>query len=883
MGVLVAPVLIALACGTRAPAVGTSGPPAPPPLLAGDGASAEHRCTPWSDPADPEATSASTEPPPSTDDDDARGDRHKKPHDPKDVCAVADSNLARAEGAILAAAGAGGPIAAHAAWDRKTAPARLDIVDRRFSLTKRERALLGSNGFVVMERREYSTYAWALHDVYQSQLPIYVSADAILHAVYASNDHLLARIESSLLVPMLGRSLSAMHCALADAASSYPPEVARDLDLYLTVARSLLADVPVPSVLGTDAEAAPLVADARKASGMVTVELFGRPRLVDWSQYEPRGHYAGPTPPAEGAAEPRAEEAHGPPLAAYFRAAMWLSRIEMNLVSRSSRSSSPEPLPDPRETPREAIAAVALADLVERAHAGTDIARLDRAWSLLAGRREDVTVADMAKLREKAGISKIELSAFEKLKTAIGNDFQRTARLHPMPDGSKVLPAITTLLGPRVVADAAAFRPLVNSEVPSRYLVSSGDVAYVLGLDRGKTYLASDLAQFPTLGAQLDVARDIVKNAPDSGDLYGAWLGALRGVSGAPAGVVPSFMTTPAYDDLRVNTLVAGYGQIRHNYVLMAGQSYDEGGCEIPDGWVEPLPAVYAGIAEYASRGLTALGDLDPKDRTGSIAYFSELRRVSRVLGTIAKHELEGRALTDEEKRFLGMVVEMTPGSSGGGPTYTGWYFDIFRGRWEEGLATASFTADYHTSTYVKQVVYAGATAPRMGVFVVDAGGPPRVMVGPVARAYELTGSLDKRLDDESGLAAPDKRDPWAASYTAEAPQAPAFALAASLPYDKKLAKVVIRAGGVALPRVVIDAIDHHSVPVATTTRAIPANGRIVVTMSTSRLPEGIRVRIGDYSWDALSHGPGDGGGVSVCTIEGDGIGEKDWAALGVR
>ena len=147
---------------------------------------------------------------------------------------------------------------------------------------------------------------------------------------------------------------------------------------------------------------------------------------------------------------------------------MWLSRIEMNLVSRSSRSSSPAPAPDPRETPREAIDALALADLVDRAHAVDDVARLDRAWTLLSGRREDVTVADLTKLRDKAGVSKIELGAFDKLKTAIGNDFQRTARLHPMPEGSTVLPAITTLLGPRVVADAAAFRPLVNGEVTRR-------------------------------------------------------------------------------------------------------------------------------------------------------------------------------------------------------------------------------------------------------------------------------------------------------------------------------------------------------------------------------------------------------------------------------
>ena len=77
----------------------------------------------------------------------------------------------------------------------------------------------------------------------------------------------------------------------------------------------------------------------------------------------------------------------------------------------------------------------------------------------------------------------------------------------------------------------------------------------------------------------------------------------------------------------------------------------------------------------------------------------------------------------------------------------------------------------------------------------------------------------------------------------------------------------------------IIEAIDHHSVAVATSTRAVPANGRIYFTMPTSRDAEGMRVRIGDYSWDELSHGPGDGG-VTLSTSGDATISEKDWEVL---
>jgi hypothetical protein len=900
-GVIPLSIVLAIACCGHPPT-----PAAKPVVAIGDAGAPSNlgtgRCTAWSESdegADAGGAAGAAASP--TDDESAPPThRHSEPRKAGDLCETADSNLARAEKEILAN-NEGGPKAAHVAWDHKAKPERFDLVARRLSLTKAERDLLSKNGFVVQSRITHSTYAWGLHEVYQSQLPIYISADSILHAVYTSNDHLLADIERDMLEPLLARTLSAMHCALAEPARSraYPPEVARDLDLYLTVARSLLADAPVASVLGTDAEASKLLAAAHTASGIENLEMFGRARLIDWSQYQPRGHYAekkkasSSSSGAPAAGDDEDSSSSMPPddgkpsLAPYFRAGMWLSRLEFNLVSRSSRSSLLGS-PDPRETPREAVVALALSDLVERSHTLDDVARLDHAWALLAGKREDVSVADMIALRKKGAIAAIDLASFDKLKTAIGNDFQRTARLHPMPEGSKVLPAITTFLGPRVVADTAAFRPLVHSEVSERYLVGAGDVAYVLGLDRGKAYLKEDLAKHSELAAKLDEARSTLAkaNAPAvvaaSGDLYGAWLGALRGVAEKPNGIVPSFMQTTAYDDLRMNTLVAGYGQIRHNYVLMAGQSYDEGGCVIPDGYVEPMPSVYEGIASYAQRGSLLMKELlaggtAPKKSQAALpkvdAYFKELEKVSRVLARIAHHELEGRALTTSEKRFLSMVVEMTPGSTGSEPTYTGWYFDLFRDRVDEGLAAAAFVADYHTSSFKQKVVYAGALAPRMGIFVIDAGGPPRLAVGPVAHAYEVQSSLEKRLDDQSALKADGKKEPWSASYTAPTPAVPAIAVAATFDDSNQNVRVLVRAGKAPLTNVIVEILDHHGVPFANTTRSVPANGKVRLTFptSSSRTAEAIRIRIGEFSTErafgrAESSAAIELGGISVGT-----------------
>ena len=437
--------------------------------------------------------------------------------DPQRACLVADSNIGRAAAAVLAQASVGRCAVAAKAWDHRSRPQYEARVEQRFHLTAAERLMLSQQGFVVPARFSFGTYSWAYHELYQSQLPLYVSADAIFHAIFASNDNLIAAIEKQRLRPLLGQVLDALACTLVDAAPGYPPEVARDLDLYLAVARSLLADAPVPGVLGEPAELQSLVELAKKATGLGRVTIFGRERYIDFSAYTPRGHYTGE-------------------LAPFFRAAMWLSRLEFNLVSRSSRSSHPEVIPDRSETPREAVVALALSDLVEQAKVQSGVSLLEHAWGLLAGKREDVSLADLTRLRQQAHIGALSLQSAAALRGAIGDGFQRRARIHYMPQGADVLPAIATFLGPRIVPDTMATRPLVNDQIVGRHLLHAADMAYALGQDRARRYLAEELTQYPALSEGLTAARAIVNEPLPSLDLYSAWLGGVRALANTPAG-----------------------------------------------------------------------------------------------------------------------------------------------------------------------------------------------------------------------------------------------------------------------------------------------------------------------------------------------------------
>jgi hypothetical protein len=759
------------------------------------------------------------------------------------TCGVADSNLTLAEKEILAAPEPA-RAARRAAWDGVTPPKHWGLVTGRVYPTANELALLRANGFVALERVPVASYAKAYHDIFQMQLPVFVTVDSILHSVFASHDTMLARLEERRAGPVLARTLTAMHCALPGAAAEYGDETARDVDLYLTVARKLL-DRGATSLLGTDDEVSSLVERAEKADGLEIVQLFGRARAVDFSAYRPRGHYA---------------REYGP-LPEYFRASTWLSRLELNLVSRFSRSSHPEAVPDPRETPREATLALALADLVDRAGVGRDLAALEDTWSLFAGKREDVSVPDLTRLRAKASIADLRApDAAARLRAAIGDGFKRTVRAHFMPQGSGELPVIATLLGVRAVGDAAATRPLVHSDLPGRHTISAADMAYAHGQDHALRYLAADRKKFPELDRALADARGIVQRRAADDDLYASWQRVLIAL-GAPArGATPSFVDRDAYRDFRLDSTIVGFGQLRHNHVLLAAQGHDSYGCEIPDGYVEPAPALFHALAAFAARGAALAARVDAKDASGASAYFARLGRVMRVLARIAEHELTGAPLAEPERRYLAMVAEFRKGGSDGRPKYTGYYFDLFLDRREDSRKAGDFVADFFTSTNLGQIVYAGAREPVLGLFVVDAGGPPRLMVGPVARGYEHRGPLARRLTDEEARALAVVDAPWTKSYLAPAPAPSAITAERAWTDDGK--QVIQVRGPRALGAVVVELLDHHGVPFAS--RAVTATAASVdVRFTEDQLDraEGLHVRaLGRDHVEALYGGAAFGG-----------------------
>ncbi|MDB4941144.1 MAG: hypothetical protein JWP97_678 [Labilithrix sp.] len=757
-----------------------------------------------------------------------------------DACFVAGTNLARAEQAI---AGGVGTVRARAStpWDRKSPPTYLDRIDAHLHLADAEHAKLRAQGFVALDRHPYASYAVAFHDVFQQQLPVYVGVDAIFNAVYQATQTLLGDVEDHTLGPALARILDRLPVVLAGSVGRYDPETIADLEVYLSVASRLLhREAEVKPLRDPEREelVSSLTQSAAGASGLEPVELFGRERMIDFSQLAPRGHYANggsengfDWPPGPRGQYSATREHIAP--SAYFQAMMWLSRLELNVVSRSCRSSQPGASSDPAETPREARDAIALADLVTRAGVLGELARFETVYGVFAGRREDLPLPALAALAARSGAGPRVPDAPARLTAAIGDGYARTARTHFMPEDATTLPVITTMFGPRIVPDIAPLTGLVHPSVPGRYLAGAADVGYLLGHDRAKSYLGKDLESHPALQKALDEGRASLAAATKAKrDVYASWLAATLRLADAPAGVVPSFMRTDAYADQRLGSALAAYAQIRHTFVLLAGQGYDGYGCEIPDGYVEPALTAYDALLGWVSAAQAAV--------PSEAKYFQRVTTVLSTLRAIVRAELSGAPLSEPQRRWLGMVAEYTPtggsgGDSGAVPKYTGWYFDLFPDREIGAQRNVALVADFLTLTNAERVAHVGIANAALGVFVVDVNGEPRAMVGPVASTYEVATPIAERLDDERATTAPGKQAPWQSSYLVPAPAEPD--VAARLFTCADGARVLVQS---AEPlEVAVTLLDHHGdalgAPVSAAGTSTPR--AIVVTLPASGGP----------------------------------------------
>lgn len=638
------------------------------------------------------------------------------------------------------------PAVVNPTYDATAATGMELIQASSLALNEAELSALTKHGLVISKRKQFPSFAYGYKTLYLEDLPLYVSADSILEAVHRTFDSLLKQNEELVLISELDQMLVGMRNRLAS--STLDAAVKKDADLYLSLALSLLKGQLQGPVASADAgEISALFELATRAEKHKAVTLFGVQRDEDFSQFEPRGHYA-----------------DSDALKRYFKAMMWLGRVDLRIIETQG---------DGTQTfyRRQFDAAVALRELLGQsefklwqhiddtigAYVGEHDSMTPKSLDGLMTALNVATLADAASLSDQQIIDEIARG---------GWGAQRIASriiIKSVPGPTLPLDRSFLLFGQRYTVDSHTFVNVTFDRVQGRMMPEPLDAAFAALGNNAALPLLSDEFGNASYVAGLAKTRALVdahEPAYWEGSLYTRWLGALRSLSPQDNSALPSIAKTPAWQTRMLSTQLASWAELRHDTILYVKQSYTAGAvCEFPDAYVDPYPEFYAklgGLAEAVGSAAQGLPDSAATLKTSVQAWVANFKAVTANLQKMAEDQLTGTPHSAELMAFINDAVKWDEQALCGGVTRSnlaGWYLKLYLNEYA-GLDYDPVVADVHTQPTdavgndVGRILHVGTGMPRLMVVTAETCQGPRAYAGLAFSYGELITEDWERLND---------------------------------------------------------------------------------------------------------------------------------------
>jgi hypothetical protein len=581
-----------------------------------------------------------------------------------------------------------------------------------FRLNDAELDLLRRNGFVVSERRASLTFAESFYRLWNDDMPVFVSTDAMLQAWHRSYDNMLIELEHFWLNKLVGDMLEGMAAQIPAAQQEVGSGPLRDslldADYFLTVARSLHTGSGLASAFGQEGRVRETM-DAINAEELDCITLFDNPRLVDFSQFKIRGHYE------------NSEE-----LRRYFKTVMWLGRTDLR-VAGNDQGCDGRPL---SPSQRQLGTAIVLTRLLALANQFENWRHFDRVIRTFVGITDSMTFAQLADLMTAAGIRTLADIPSQQTLADLQTEIERgtlgvqnirgDAFIAPLGPDQLRLPRSFTVFGQKFVLDSWAFSQVVFDEIlwsggeVLRRVPSCLDIAFgVLANNHVVPDLVERINNTSAVTStnhsvrwrdgkpyqhNLAALRNVIDNQADSvweENIYMHWLGALRQLSGSTTDAMyPQAMRTRAWAMKTLNTQMASWTQLRHDTILYAKPSYTPPWlCEYPDGFVEPQVGFWRRLEAMATRtanmirdlpmdGVVRMSELESYDlaaiRTNQVRFLTNFAGKTAALREIAEQELRQEPLSAAQLRFIDSLMQVGYTNYFAGRVYGGWYPSLY-------------------------------------------------------------------------------------------------------------------------------------------------------------------------------------------------------------
>lgn len=528
-----------------------------------------------------------------------------------------------------------------------------NVWQKDLRLNADELAIFKTNAFVVSGRLGAVSFDECYYDVFSDDLPIFVSADSVLHAWYRTYGGVLQEMEELEMSTMLETLITNMSTALPDAWQAYGngplQDSVLDADFYLTVARSLWAGTTVPSSLGLASQDQRVTTALSAINGLQfqNIDLFGTSRPVDFSQFTVRGHYT-----------------NSDRLRRYFRAMMWCGQIDLRLATF---------FPNKENDARQLGTAVVLNYLLEQSHQYDTWAELEKVTGVFVGETDSMTFAQLKDLLRAENIASpadiTSLDMLTNLQTRLltgelGAQNISDLIYSPLGMGQVKVPRAFTVCGQKFTLDSWALSKVTYDRITwppgsdnkvMRRRPSGLDIAYsVFGNDQ----VVPDLvARINNTGGEhwrdglpyqrnLQALRNVVdaqSAAAWTNNIYGCWLAALRALSVPTVDPkYPEAMRTKAWAMKTLNAQLASWAELRHETVLYVKPSNsDPVLCGYPAGFVEPVPEFWGRMPNMAAVAASVLNTLSVSGTViGTVQYGTSSSQQAFDLSQIRSNQV---------------------------------------------------------------------------------------------------------------------------------------------------------------------------------------------------------------------------------------------------
>lgn len=687
----------------------------------------------------------------------------------------------------------------YAAENKKDLYSLEDISNfRQFHFSPAVSELLKKNGFAVS-----TAYYKEISDIYleckDTNQPIFITTDAILHTGHIFFDYLLRILEVEKLydsaIELTDRMLELSTKQYYEASSEEVKEAAKlNIGFFAVAKRQFDPEYQVDYGLNELVEQE--CENIKNHKGLEFRELLTyvkNPSIYqipyayeDYSQYIPRGHYT------------RNEK-----LENYFKAMMWYGRIDFKLKPASEE-------PAITYGKKMTLQAILMVDALLKDEKSFKL------WKMIyeptvyfVGKTDDLYVDDYVKLIKEIFPPNESIDKYnnrENLAEFIDRAIQLRAPkilsglAFAEDDDFRVSTQGFRFMGQRFIPDSYMFQELVfgvkdekiimqytgdkkpfTMEIipnfgPVRAFPRGLDICAVLGSKRALEILGTEGdTEYTEYYNQLNNLKEefSLKTIEEwKQNLYWRWLYVLLPLLEENKDTnLPWFMQSPAWIDKELQTVLGSWTELRHDTILYAKQSYTVVGKGMPPepkltyGYVEPYPEVYARLEEMMKdlrNNLIAL-DLAIEGIPEKIKEFEELLDKLKI---ISEKEISNTPLDNEEYELIWNIGSKLT-------SLKEFPSEILEKITSDTDEKMEIVADVHTDVNTGQVLEEGVGSPfNLYVIINDERGV-RIYRGAVFSYYEFKHPMEDRLTDEKWQEMGENRErpnqpDWVKSFVGE-------------------------------------------------------------------------------------------------------------------